>query len=92
VCSISGNGIWTSFGLYENYVKLFFYIGLKNRYTMAWNICGYPAVAVGDVCKGVKEFEGLPVGVQLIATPYNDSIALAAAKFVQKQIREIKKL
>jgi amidase len=48
-------------------------------YTMTWNLTGWPAAAVPA---GVSP-EGLPVGVQVVAKPWRDDVALAAARAIE---------
>lgn len=49
-------------------------------YTMSYNLCGAPAVAVP--C-GMAA--GLPIGLQVIARPWRDDIALAVARLLESE-------
>jgi amidase len=48
-------------------------------YTLPWSLAGYPAVVV----RAGTSRDGLPIGVQLVARPWHDHVALAAARQVQ---------
>jgi amidase len=50
-------------------------------YTLPWSLVGYPCVVV----RAGMSTEGLPIGVQLIARPWQDHVALAAARFIEKE-------
>jgi len=43
------------------------------------NLTGFPAVVV----RGGSSPEGLPIGVQLVAPPWREDVALAAARIVE---------
>ncbi|HEX7360993.1 MAG TPA: amidase [Bryobacteraceae bacterium] len=47
-------------------------------YTMAWNIAGAPAAVVR-----CAEFEGLPIGVQVVAKPWRDLTALTICEAIE---------
>jgi amidase len=49
-------------------------------YTMIYNLTGWPAAVV----RASTSPEGLPVGVQLVARPWRDDVALAAAAAVER--------
>jgi len=49
-------------------------------YAMAFNLTGWPSVVV---CAGRSE-EGLPIGVQVVARPWRDDVALAVAGYLQQ--------
>lgn len=49
-------------------------------YTMTWNLTGWP----GAVVRAGTSAEGLPVGVQLVARPWREDVALAAAALVER--------
>lgn len=49
-------------------------------YTMAYNLTGWPAAVVR--CGTDKS--GLPIGVQVVARPWHDHIALAVAKYLEE--------
>jgi amidase len=51
-------------------------------YTLPWSLVGYPAVVV----RAGTSPEGLPIGVQLIARPWHDHVALAAARHLQRAL------
>jgi amidase len=48
-------------------------------YTMTWNLAGWP----GAVVRAGASSEGLPVGVQLVAPPWREEVALAAAAAIE---------
>lgn len=48
-------------------------------YTMTWNLAGWPGVVV----RAGTSPEGLPIGVQLLAPPWREDVALAAAARVE---------
>ena len=48
-------------------------------YTMTWNLTGWP----GAVVRAGTSPEGLPVGAQLVAAPWREDVALAAAARVE---------
>jgi len=49
-------------------------------YAMAFNLTGWPSVVV---CAGRSE-EGLPIGVQVVARPWRDDVAVAVAVYLQQ--------
>lgn len=48
-------------------------------YTMTWNLAGWP----GAVVRAGTSPEGLPLGVQLVAPPWREPVALAAAAVIE---------
>ena len=50
-----------------------------DTYSDVHNLTGWPAVVV----RGRQTAEGLPIGVQLVARPWREDIALAAARVVE---------
>jgi amidase len=48
-------------------------------HTMTWNLAGWP----GAVVRAGTSPEGLPIGVQLVAKPWREDVALAAAAHVE---------
>jgi hypothetical protein len=48
-------------------------------YTMTWNLAGWP----GAVVRAGATPEGLPLGVQLVAPPWREEVALAAAAAIE---------
>ncbi|MEW6299561.1 MAG: amidase family protein [Thermodesulfobacteriota bacterium] len=48
-------------------------------YTQAYNLTGWPGVVV----RGGTSPEGLPIGVQIVARPWREDIALAVAQHVE---------
>lgn len=48
-------------------------------YTMTYNLTGWPAVVV----RAGTSSAGLPIGVQIIARPWRDDVALAAAQWIE---------
>ena len=54
--------------------------GLDLSYNLPYNVAGWPAVTVR--CGTSKE--GLPIGVQIIAKPWRDDVALAVAKRLEE--------
>jgi amidase len=51
-------------------------------YTAAFNLTGWPAVVIPV---GLGK-EGLPIGIQIVAPPWREDVALALAKFLEGQI------
>lgn len=49
-------------------------------YAVAFNLTGWPSVAL---CAG-RTAEGLPIGVQVVARPWRDDVALAVAGYLQQ--------
>jgi amidase len=49
-------------------------------YTMLYNMTGWP----GAVVRASASAEGLPIGVQLVARPWREDVALAAASVVER--------
>jgi amidase len=49
-------------------------------YTMTYNLTGWPAAVV----RGGTSPEGLPIGVQVVARPWRDDVALAVAQHIEK--------
>ena len=49
-------------------------------YAMAFNLTGWPCVVL---CAG-RTAEGLPIGVQVVARPWRDDVALAVAGYLQQ--------
>ena len=48
-------------------------------YCMAYNLTGWPAVVV----RGGTSSEGLPIGVQVVARPWREDVALAVARRIE---------
>ena len=48
-------------------------------YTMTYNLTGWPGVVV----RGGTSPEGLPIGVQVVARPWREDVALAVAKHIE---------
>ncbi|HEY0943702.1 MAG TPA: amidase family protein, partial [Opitutaceae bacterium] len=48
-------------------------------YTSIYNLTGWPSVVV----RAGSSPEGLPIGVQIVAKPWRDDVALAVARFVE---------
>ena len=51
-------------------------------YTMTYNLTGWPAVVV----RAGTSTEGLPIGVQIIARPWREEMALAAAAYIEQML------
>ena len=51
-------------------------------YTMAYNLTGWPAAVV----RAGTSPEGLPIGVQIVARPWREDVALAVAGFIEKAL------
>ena len=49
-------------------------------YTNAYNVTGWPATVV----RVSDSQDGLPIGVQMLANPWREDIALAAARHLEK--------
>ena len=54
--------------------------GLGMTYTNAYNVTGWPATVV----RVSDSQDGLPIGVQMLANPWREDIALAAARHLEK--------
>ena len=48
-------------------------------YTMSYNLTGWP----GAVVRGGTSPEGLPIGVQIVARPWREDVALAVAQHLE---------
>jgi amidase len=48
-------------------------------YTQTYNLLGWPAVVV----RGGTSPEGLPIGVQIVARPWREDVALAIAQYLE---------
>jgi amidase len=48
-------------------------------YTLPYSLTGYPCVVV----RAGTTPEGMPIGVQIVARPWHDHVALAAARIVE---------
>jgi amidase len=55
-------------------------VGLDYSYTCAFNLTGWPSAVV----RSSTSSEGLPIGVQLVAPPWREDIALALAGQIEK--------
>ncbi len=55
---------------------------LAFTHTMTWNLAGWP----GAVVRAGTSPEGLPIGVQLVAQPWREDIALAAAAEIERAL------
>jgi len=51
-------------------------------YTPAYNLTGWP----GAVVRGGTSSEGLPIGVQIVARPWCEDVALAVAQYLEEAI------
>ena len=51
-------------------------------YTMTYNMTGWPAVVV----RGGTSPSGLPIGVQIVAHPWREDVALAVAGYLEKTL------
>ncbi|MCL5057514.1 MAG: amidase [Actinobacteria bacterium] len=51
-------------------------------YAVTYNLTGWPAVVV----RGGTSPEGLPIGVQVVARPWCEDVALAAARHIEKAL------
>jgi len=51
-------------------------------YTMTYNLTGWP----GAVVRGGTSPEGLPIGVQVVAPPWREDVALAVAGFLESRL------
>jgi len=51
-------------------------------YTLPYSLTGWPAVVV----RAGTSPEGLPIGVQLVARPWRDDVALAAARLIEETL------
>ena len=51
-------------------------------YTMTWNLSGWPAAVV----RAGWMPGGLPIGVQVVARPWREDVALAAAEAIESTL------
>lgn len=51
-------------------------------YTITYNVTGWPGVVI----RGGTSSDGLPIGVQIIAPPWREDVALAVAKYLEHQL------
>ena len=51
-------------------------------YTMTYNLTGWPAAVV----RAGTSRDGLPIGVQIVARPWREDVALAAASIIEKAL------
>lgn len=51
-------------------------------YTMTYNLTGFPVVVI----RGGTSKDGLPIGIQIIAQPWREDIALAVAEYLEKKL------
>jgi amidase len=51
-------------------------------YTMTYNLTGWPAAVV----RAGTSPEGLPIGIQIVARPWRDDVALAVAQYIEKAL------
>jgi amidase len=51
-------------------------------YTITYNMTGWP----GAVVRGGTSQDGLPIGVQIVAQPWREDVALAVAKYLEQQL------
>jgi len=51
-------------------------------YTMTYNMTGWPAAVV----RGGTSPDGLPIGLQIVAQPWREDIALAVAGYLEKAL------
>ena len=51
-------------------------------YTITYNMTGWP----GAVVRGGTSPDGLPIGVQIVAPPWREDVALAVAKYLEQQL------
>jgi amidase len=51
-------------------------------YTMAYNLTGWP----GAVVRGGTSPDGLPIGIQIVARPWREDVALAVAKLLENEL------
>jgi amidase len=53
----------------------------ETNYTRIYNVTGWPATVV----RGATSPEGLPIGIQIVAKPWRDDVALAVAQLVEEK-------
>ncbi len=53
-------------------------------YTMTYNLTGWPVAVI----RGGTSPEGLPIGLQIITHPWREDIALAVARYIEKELGE----
>lgn len=51
-------------------------------YSMSYNLTGFPAVVI----RGGTSPEGLPIGIQIIAKPWHEEVALAVAAYLENAL------
>lgn len=51
-------------------------------YTMTYNLTGWPVVVI----RGGTSAQGLPIGIQIIAQPWKEGVALALAKHIEQTL------
>ena len=51
-------------------------------YTLTYSLTGYPAIVV----RAGTSADGMPIGVQVVARPWRDDVALAAADQIQQAL------
>jgi len=62
------------------------------RFTYAWNVASLPSLVVGAVGTGTEDFEGLPVGVQIVFPPFHEPTAFAIARLLEEKIPSVRSL
>jgi hypothetical protein len=66
------------------------YVPGKFGYTIAYNLARFPAAVVGAVGVATEEeYEGLPVSVQVVSAPSQESLALQVATLIQEGVPNV---
>jgi amidase len=73
ICPVNAN-VALKHGAVQDHVDGF-------TYTATYNITGWPGVVV----RAGTSPEGLPIGVQILAKPWREDVALAVAQFVEAE-------
>jgi amidase len=72
ICPTNANVAIKHDTLYEHFAGF--------SYTATYNLTGYPAAVV----RAGTSLEGLPIGVQIVANPWREDVALKVAQFVEE--------
>jgi amidase len=56
--------------------------GIGTAYTLPFSLTGYPCVVV----RAGTSPEGLPIGVQVVARPWREEVALAVARLIEREM------
>lgn len=63
------------------------------RWTYCWNVAQFPALVVGSVFQANEgNFDGLPVGVQIVVPPFKEDVAFAIGRILEENINSVSSL